>query len=121
MKQRGPNYFVLREAPVIELEAAADDGLHARSKTGTLQKDSRTGAGHARAERSRQGRSRSTSCLNGGYGGGPDEFPDSNVPLMSTRLKETIEAAGVDNVNFYPDHFAQYRNQRDLPHTLPSI
>lgn len=37
-----------------------------------------------------------------GYTGFPDEFSDSNVPIMSARLKAAIEAAGVDNIKFLP-------------------
>jgi hypothetical protein len=37
-----------------------------------------------------------------GYKGEPDDFSDHNIPLMSKRLKEAIESAGVDNITFYP-------------------
>lgn len=38
----------------------------------------------------------------GGYAGMPDDFQDMNVPLMSKRLKEAVESAGVDNIYFRP-------------------
>jgi hypothetical protein len=37
-----------------------------------------------------------------GYTGLPDEFHDHSVPLMSRRLKEALDAAGVDNVIYLP-------------------
>jgi hypothetical protein len=37
-----------------------------------------------------------------GYKGEPDDFSDRDVPLMSKRLKEVIESAGVDNITFHP-------------------
>jgi hypothetical protein len=37
-----------------------------------------------------------------GYSGLPDDLQDTNVPLVSKRLKEAIESAGVDNNDFSP-------------------
>lgn len=37
-----------------------------------------------------------------GYVGLPPELSDTNVPVMSARLKEALIAAGVDNINFLP-------------------
>jgi len=37
-----------------------------------------------------------------GYVGQPDDFQDFSVPLMSKRLKQVLQSAGVDNINFHP-------------------
>lgn len=37
-----------------------------------------------------------------GYVGLPDDLQDGEVPLMSKRLKEAIDASGVDNIYFMP-------------------
>ena len=97
----GPDYFVFREAPSIESETAAEQGymeIEDWNATDGFE-------GWRRGELA-QNRPAAPVEINvvpyGGFDGGPDEFKDENVPLMSKRLKETIEAAGVDNVNFYP-------------------
>jgi hypothetical protein len=37
-----------------------------------------------------------------GYTGLPDDYEDSSVPLMSKRLKQVMQSAGVDNIEFLP-------------------
>jgi hypothetical protein len=37
-----------------------------------------------------------------GYNGLPDDFQDFTVPLMSKRLKQTLDSAGVDNISYLP-------------------
>jgi hypothetical protein len=36
------------------------------------------------------------------YKGLPDEMYDFSVPMMSARLKLALDAAGVDNINYFP-------------------
>lgn len=36
------------------------------------------------------------------YAGLPDDFSGMSVPLVSKRMKEALEAAGVENVDFFP-------------------
>lgn len=38
----------------------------------------------------------------GGYRGPPLELVDDGIPLMTARLAAALQAAGVDNVRFYP-------------------
>lgn len=37
-----------------------------------------------------------------GYAGPPHDYQDSAVPLVSKRMKEALEAAGVDNIDHLP-------------------
>jgi len=37
-----------------------------------------------------------------GYQGPPPDYYDDAISLMSPRLKQTLEAAGVDNIEYYP-------------------
>lgn len=37
-----------------------------------------------------------------GFTGPPDDLQDMSIPLMSKRLREAIESAGVDNLEFHP-------------------
>lgn len=94
------NYYVLRSVPSISLKTVKgymeiedwDDGVEIFEDwgSGTPAKGQPTGPIELRA------------VPHDGYSGSPDDFHDSNVPLMSKRLKEAIESAGVDNINFYP-------------------
>ena len=96
-----PNYFIFRAAPSIESESAADDGymeIEDWKKTEGFEDWSVGRLATARP----QGPVEIDVVPYLGYGGGPDEFVDLNVPLMSKKLKETVQAAGVDNLNFYP-------------------
>ena len=95
------NYFVFREAPSIEAENAAEDGyteIEAWTKTAGFE-DWRRGRV---AESQPQDPVVIDVVVYGDYAGPPDEYLDSGVPLMSKRLKETIESAGVDNIRFHP-------------------
>ena len=95
------DYFVFREAPSIELEAAAEDGY-------TEIEAWKATEGFEDWRRGRAAESQPPDPVvigvvpYGGYAGPPDEYLDTSVPLMSKRLKETIESAGVDNVRFHP-------------------
>jgi len=100
-KATEPNYFVLREAPSVQLETAAEDGYMEIEDWDAPEGFEDWGRGRL-AEQQPQGPVVINAVYHGGYKGGSDEYLDSNVPLMSKRLKETIEAAGVDNVKFHP-------------------
>ena len=95
------SYFVIREAPSIEAPTAAADGYTEIEDWEAADAFAGWGSGTPAA-------SRPTDPVEirvvpyDDYAGTPDEYSDNSVPLMSRRLKEAIEAAGVDNVNFHP-------------------
>ena len=93
------DYFILRPAPSVEkddvkgyMEIEEWDDIEGFEDwgVGTPGKSRPTGPVEIRARRHE------------GYKGEPDDFSDDNVPLMSKRLKEAIESAGVDNITFHP-------------------
>jgi len=96
-----PTYFVLRAAPSIESERAAEDGYMEIEDWKKTEGFEDWSVGRPAARRP-EGPVEIDVVPYLDYRGGPDEFLDLNVPLMSKRLKETIQAAGVDNVNFHP-------------------
>jgi hypothetical protein len=97
----GLNYFVLREAPSVERETAAKDGYVEIEDWDATEGFEDWGVGRV-AENQPQNPVVINVVPHGGYAGLPDEYMDSNVPLMSKRLKEAIESAGVDNLRFLP-------------------
>jgi hypothetical protein len=96
-----PLYFVMREALSVEQENAADDGYIEIEDWEATDGFEDWGVGLP-AEKQPAGRVVINAVPYDGYAGPLDEFKDENVPLMSKRLKETLESAGVDNMKFYP-------------------
>jgi hypothetical protein len=94
-------YFVMREAPSVERETAARDGYMEIEDWNATEGFEDWGVGR-QAEKRPAGDVVISVVPYGGYAGLPDEYMDSNVPLMSKRLKEAIESAGVDNIRFHP-------------------
>lgn len=96
-----PLYFVMREALSVEREDADDDGyIEIEDWEATDGFDD--WAVGLPAEEQPKGPVVMNAVPYDGYAGPLDEFKDENVPLMSKRLKETLESAGVDNLRFYP-------------------
>jgi hypothetical protein len=100
-EQKGIRYFVFRESPSVESETADEDGYMEIEDWNATEGFEDWGRGRVAQQRP-AGPVEIAAVPYGGYQGGPDEYMDSNVPLMSKRLKEAIEAAGADNLNFYP-------------------
>lgn len=96
-----PNYFILRAAPSIESESAADDGYMEIEDWKKTEGFEDWSVGRLATKRP-AGPVEIDVVPYLEYSGGPDEFVDLNVPLMSKKLKETVQGAGVDNLNFYP-------------------
>ncbi len=96
-----PTYFVMREALSVEQENAVEDGYIEIEDWDSADGFEGWGVGRPAEQEPKK-----PVVINvvpyDGYAGLLDEFKDENVPLMSKRLKETIESAGVDNVKFYP-------------------
>jgi hypothetical protein len=93
------DYFILRSAPSIEdddvkgyMEIEEWDDIEGFEDWGVGRPGKSRPAGKVEIRARRYD----------GYKGEPDDFSDDNVPLMSKRLKEAIESAGVDNITFHP-------------------
>jgi hypothetical protein len=91
------NYFILRRIPSLGNESVQGymeiedwDGIEGFEDwgRGILAKNRPAGPIEIRA------------VPHDGYAGLPDDLQDGEVPLMSRRLKEVIESAGVDNIYF---------------------
>jgi hypothetical protein len=54
------------------------------------------------AKKSPQGPVQIKAVPRDGFKGDPVDFQDQTVPLMSKRLKEVLDSAGVDNINYLP-------------------
>lgn len=94
------SYFVMREAPSVESPTAAESGYMEIEDWDATAGFEDWGVGRL-AEKQPSDPIIINAVPYGGYGGPPDEYLDSNVPLMSRRLKECLESAGVDNVKFH--------------------
>lgn len=93
------NYFVMCSAPAIESDSARGyidiedwDGIEGFEDWGRGTPAQRHPSGPVVIQ----------AVPHDGCAGAPDDFQDMSVPLMSRPLKEAIDAAGVDNVRFFP-------------------
>ncbi|MGH8176798.1 MAG: imm11 family protein [Steroidobacter sp.] len=92
------DYFVLRAAPSIERGSVQG---YMEIEDWDVQGFDDWGRG-TRAEQRPSGPVEIKAVPYDGYAGLPDDFQDASVPVMSKRLKEAIQSAGVDNIDFAP-------------------
>ena len=93
------DYFVLRSLPSIEAEDV--DGYMEIEDWHDVAGFEGWGVGLL-AEQRPAGDVEIPAVPHDGFAGLPDDFQDMSVPLMSKRLRQAIESAGVDNIEFYP-------------------
>ena len=93
------DYFVLRSLPSIEAEGV--DGYMEIEDWHDVPGFENWGVGMPAQQRPTSD-VELPAVPHDGYTGLPDDFQDMSVPLMSKRLREAIESAGVDNIDFHP-------------------
>jgi hypothetical protein len=93
------DYFVLRSLPSIEAEGV--DGYMEIEDWHDVAGFENWGVGLL-AEQRPTGEVEMPAVPHDGFAGPPDDFQDMSVPLMSKRLRQAIESAGVDNIEFHP-------------------
>lgn len=97
------DYFVLREAPSIEAPDAAERGYSEIEDWSCAQVDAFAGWSSGVPAPSQPSPPVEIRVVrHGGYVGTPDEYYDNSIPLVSQRLREALDAAGVDNIRYLP-------------------